>query len=128
MADNKIPDDVRRFILNNIPSIPYLEAILLLRNEPARRWSDVQVAERLYVSETTVTAILSDLVTVHIASASADIPPSYQFSPWSTSLGETIDQVAETYASHLVEITNLIHSKNSKKAQLFADAFKWGED
>lgn len=128
MADNKIPDDVRRFILNNIPSIPYLEAILLLRNKPAHRWSSVQIAERLYVSEKTATAILSDLVTGRIAVASADIPPSYQFAPLSPRLGETIDQLAATYTVHLVEITNLIHSKSSKKAQQFADAFKWRED
>ena len=39
-----------------------------------------------------------------------------------------IDRVAETYTRQLVDITNLIHSKTSKKAQQFADAFKWRKD
>jgi hypothetical protein len=128
MAENKIPDDVRRFILSNIPSVPYLEAILLLRNKPAHLWSSVQVAERLYIPEKTATEILSDLISARIAAVSTDIPPSYQYAPSSTRLRETIDQLASTYASHLVEITNLIHSTSSKKAQQFANAFIWRED
>ena len=39
-----------------------------------------------------------------------------------------IDQLAEIYAKNLVEVTNLIHSKIGKRAQQFADAFKWRKD
>ena len=39
-----------------------------------------------------------------------------------------IDRLAEVYYQHLVEVTNLIHSKTSKKAQQFADAFKWRKE
>lgn len=36
-----------------------------------------------------------------------------------------VDRVAEVYTTSLVEVTNLIHSKLSKQAQEFGDAFKW---
>jgi hypothetical protein len=39
-----------------------------------------------------------------------------------------IDQLAELYARHLVEVTLLIHSSLDRKAQQFADAFKWRKD
>lgn len=39
-----------------------------------------------------------------------------------------IDQLAALYAHNLVGVTHLIHSKLNKKAQQFADAFKWQKD
>jgi hypothetical protein len=36
-----------------------------------------------------------------------------------------IDRLADAYASNLVAVTNLIHSKIDRKAQHFAGAFKW---
>jgi hypothetical protein len=128
MADNKIPDDVRRFILSKIPSVPYLEAILLLRNRPEHPWTVAQVAERLYISEKIATEILTNLVSDGIFAAPPDAALCYQYAPSSSRMRETIDQLATTYTSHLVEVTNLIHSKSSKKAQQFADAFLWRED
>ena len=56
------------------------------------------------------------------------MPASYRFSPTSGQLREMIDRVAAAYAAHLVDVTHLIHSKTGKKAQQFADAFKWRKD
>ena len=35
---------------------------------------------------------------------------------------------ADLYATHLVEVTLLIHSTLDRKAQQFADAFTWRKD
>ena len=40
-----IPDDVRRFILTSVPSVPYLEAMLLLRGEPQAAWDASALGE-----------------------------------------------------------------------------------
>ena len=32
MSKTSVPDEVRRFILTSVPSVPYLEALLLLQN------------------------------------------------------------------------------------------------
>ena len=42
--------------------------------------------------------------------------------------GVGIDRLADLYATHLVEVTHLIHSSLDRKAQQFADAFKWRKD
>jgi predicted ArsR family transcriptional regulator len=128
MPDQQIPDDVRRFIASNVPSVPYLEAILLLRNRPMHLWSSREVADRLYIAEKAVREILTDLTAAGIVSVTEEPAPAYRYQPSSPRLGETVDQLAVTYASHLVEVTNLIHSKSSKKAQQFADAFRWREE
>lgn len=128
MAREDIPDEVKRFILTCIPSVPYLEAMLLLRDGNTHAWDSRLVAQRLYMSEKAAHALLSDLHAASILTCIEQEPPSYQYQPASDSLKEMIDRLAETYAKNLVVVTNLIHSKNSKKAQQFADAFIWRKD
>lgn len=123
-----IADDVRRFVLTSVPSIPYLEAMLLLRNEEGTGWDNRVLAQRLYLSEKTAAGLLSDLQEAGILRAEGDAPALYFYAPESDSLRAIIDRLAATYSTHLVEITHLIHSTSARKAQQFADAFKWRKD
>jgi hypothetical protein len=52
----------------------------------------------------------------------------YRYAPADAGLRERIDRLADVYATHLVEVTHLIHSSLDRKAQQFADAFKWRKD
>jgi hypothetical protein len=128
MTREPIPEDVRRFILTSIPSVPYLEAMLLLRNEPAQSWDGKKVAQRLYISEKAAGGLLSDLYAAGVVVVTEHETPFYRHHPSSDELQQMINQLAEAYAKNLVEVTNLIHSKTGKKAQHFADAFKWRKD
>jgi hypothetical protein len=128
MTREPIPEDVRRFILTSIPSVPYLEAMLLLRNEPARSWDSKKVAQRLYISEKAAGELLSDLYAAGVVVVTEHEAPFYRHHPSSDELQQMINQLAEAYAKNLMEVTNLIHSKTGKKAQHFADAFKWRKD
>jgi hypothetical protein len=128
MTREPIPEDVRRFILTSIPSVPYLEALLLLCNEPAQPWDSQKVAQRLYISEKAAGELLSDLYAAGVVVVTEHKAPFYRHHPSSGELQQMINQLAEAYAKNLVEVTNLIHSKTGKKAQHFADAFKWRKD
>lgn len=121
-------DDIKRFILTSIPSVPYLEAMLLLRNETDARWDSAHLAQRLYLSEKAAVTLLEELHDAGIVVSDAHATECYCFCPVSDSLREMIDKVADAYALHLVDVTHLIHSKTGKKAQQFADAFKWRKD
>lgn len=127
MAQQAIPEDIRRFVLTSIPSVPHLEALLLLRGTPGP-WSSAAVAERLYLGEKSATVLLDDLCSSGMANAQGEPANCYRYQPATELLGTTIDSLAEFYARHLVEITHLIHSKHDRKAQQFADAFKWRKD
>lgn len=128
MTDNPIPDDLGRFILTSIPSVPYLEAMLLLRGEPATQWSPAQLAQRLYVPEARALELLQNLQAAGIA---AEHPASdgtaYQYQP-PPELAQMLDQVAQRYATDLRTVTNLIHSRVDRRAYQFADAFRWRKD
>jgi hypothetical protein len=121
-----IPEDLRRFILTSVPSVPFLEALLLLRADPAQAWHAETLARRLYISERVAEALLDDLCKAGIAACPG--AGGYRYHPAAETLRDRIDELAELYAKHLVDVTNLIHSSLDRKAQQFADAFKWRKD
>jgi len=124
-----IPEELRRFILTSVPSVPFLEALLLLRSSPDQHWSGATLARRLYIAERTAQGLLDELCRAGIA---APCPPPEQdcfcYAPASGTLRERIDGLADVYARHLVDVTNLIHSSLDRKAQQFADAFRLRKD
>ena len=126
MRRGDIPDDVRRFILTSIPSVPYLEAVLLLRSEPQTRWHARTLASRLYVPERQGAELLANLAAAGIAAGAAEDGYSYQ--PATGELRERIEALARTYSANLVGVTDLIHSRIEKRAHQFADAFRFRKD
>lgn len=129
MNRSPIPEDLRRFILTSIPSVPYLEALLLLRADPGQRWTSEMLAGRLYTSERTAQGLLDELCRSGLA-APCPGPDAhlYCYAPSSQALRERVDGLADLYARHLVDVTHLIHSTLDRKAQLFADAFRLRKD
>jgi hypothetical protein len=128
MAQSSIPNDVVRFILLGIPSVPYLEATLLLRSETDHPWDAKRAAQRLYLAESVAQSLLDELCSKGIAEVVDRQMRLYRYHPDSNELAQTIDLLAKVYAENLIEVTNLIHSKTNKKAQQFADAFLWKKD
>lgn len=128
MAQAPIPNDVVRFIMLGVPSVPYLEAILLLRSAPDHPWDARQAAQRLYLAESTAQSLLDELSSKGVVASVDQEKRLYRYRPNSDELAQTINLLAKVYAENLIEVTNLIHSKTNKKAQQFADAFLWKKD
>ena len=120
MVASNVPEEVRRFLLSAIPSVPHLEALLLLHAEPGRRWDAVNLGARLYLDAGRAGQLLSDLAHAGLACATADCFCFASDSALTTVVGD----VARTYRLHLVEVAELIHSARDHKAQRFADAFR----
>lgn len=121
-----MPPEVRRFILTSIPSVPYLEAVLLLRAERGRVWTADVVAQRLYLPESQARELVDALVSSGVAAPEASEAARYH--PATPELADMLDQVAMHYATNLVGVSSLIHSRVDKRAQQFADAFRWRKD
>jgi len=122
MTSTPIADDVRRFVLLAIPSVSYLEALLLMRSTAEQTWNAAQLARRLYLGEKTAAGLLAALNEAGIAAAH---PDGFQYRPHDAQLAVLLDSLAAAYARHLVEISLLIHTKNEGKPQHFANAFLW---
>lgn len=123
-----IVDEVKDFILGAIPTVSYLEAILLMRSLPEHYWSIAELSQRLFISEQIAEGITKQLQLSGIINALDSTSNTYHYQPTNEKLTALINQLAETYTTNLVEITNLIHSKNEKAASKFSNAFIWRKD
>ncbi len=128
MSRESIPDDVKRFILTSIPSVPYLETLLLLRNNANRAWSSADVARRIYISEKAAHALLQEMRSSGFIESDSTDPEQCRYAPMNEDLRDMIDRLAQSYSKNLVDVTELIHSKINKRAKQFADAFIWRKD
>ena len=128
MTYKDLPDDVRRFILTSVPSVPYLEAVLLLRADPRAPWDAAAVARRLYLPEPAAGELLRALASAGIAQPYPETPAAFGYEPATPELAAMLDAVAKAYGANLVKVTDLIHSRVDRRAQQFADAFRWRKD
>lgn len=125
--DQAIADDVRRFILTSISSVPFMEAILLFKALPGQAVETRSVAERLYTSEKHAAALVEQLAAARIIEPVQGDPQAYRFAP-SPELAAMLDKVTHAYVHNLIGVTRLIHSRTERMAQQFADAFKIRKD
>lgn len=127
MDQSGIPDAVKRFILLFIPSVPYLEALLLIRNKAEHLWDASEIAPRLYLNPFDAQHLLDALAKNGVLKADR-ATGKFIYQPRTQELGLMINQLATAYPNNLIEITHLIHAKLNKKAHKFANAFKWGKE
>jgi hypothetical protein len=126
MTSPELQPDVRRYLLTSVPSVPYLEAVLLLRAAPGDAWDAARLARRLYVPERRGVELLSQLRESGIA-VEAGEAGAVRYGP-EPELATLVDRVAEAYAFDLVGVSSLIHSRIDRRAQQFADAFRFRKD
>jgi hypothetical protein len=119
-----IPDEVRRFILTSIPSVPFLEAALLMRARPGRTCTAAEVATSLYVAERTAADLLKALCDAGIVECSDPSDGRYWYAPREPTLDAALGELAAAYARDLVGVTTLIHDATRRNAERFADAFR----
>lgn len=129
MEQPPIPEDLRRFVLTGIPSVPFLEALLLLRADAGKTWRSETVAGRLYVRDRVAQVLLAHLCDAGtVQQCGRHDAPEYRYHPATPAMGALIDRLAELYSRQLVQVTTLIHSTLDRKAQQFANAFTWRKE
>ena len=126
MTKDSIPDDLRRFILTSVPSVPFLEAVLLLKGQPDAAWTVSELARRLYLPEARVAEMVEAVHAAGIAARDEGVD-CYRYAP-PAPLAEMLQRLAHVYSKDLVAVTDLIHSRTDKRAYQFADAFRLRKD
>lgn len=123
-STNPIPEEVRRFVLDHIDSVPALEALLIMMRNRETRWTAEAMAAELYMDRRTVAPFLADLGVRGLCGSQPGEEPAYYWRPATPELADSLEQLAEVYAKHLVPVTNLIHSKPRASVRGFSDAFR----
>jgi hypothetical protein len=128
MAQDPISSkDVDSFILNEVDSVPHLEALLILRARRPQSLSTAEVASHLYINEDSAGSILQDLERRGLLHSTGGDPNLYGYSP-SGELEALVKQVEITYRRELVRVANMIHSKASSAVRDFARAFRFTKE
>jgi calcineurin-like phosphoesterase family protein len=128
MKEAPFPEDLRRFILTSVESVPYLEALLLMRGEAATVWNIGLIARRLYIGEKQTGEIVKALQGAGLIVNKDHDPDNWCYRPASSELASMIDRLADFYAGNLLAVTHLIHSLDKRKAKQFSEAFIWRKD
>jgi hypothetical protein len=126
MSAGPIPESLRRFILTSVPSVPFVEAVLIFRDVAPATVTVTTLASRLYVDLQRGAEIVEQLTAAQIVERVED-GTGYRYAP-AGALAGTLDDLAAHYRSNLVEVAGLIHSSTGRMAHRFADAFKWRKD
>lgn len=115
-----------QFILDEIESVPHLEALLLIRNSHPRKWKVEDLSKRLYISREGVRILLDDLIRKKLLLVdSADSTYHYAASEERDLVIGLVDQ---TYRRQVVRVSQLIHSKPSAAVRDFARAFRFTKE
>jgi predicted ArsR family transcriptional regulator len=125
MTPADIPEPVLRFLLDHIDSVPHLETLLLLWENPARSWTAKDVANRVYVSPDKARQVLADLGRRGFIITDTTGDHAFRYDPQWDAEGKLMLAVADTYRRQLVQTANLIHSKASTAVRDFARAFQF---
>jgi hypothetical protein len=123
MPREPLPEDLRRFILLSVPSVPFLEALLLFRAARGAPVASAAIARRLYLSDSVARQLVAQLrdARMLLEEPGGD---AHRLAPESGEAAALLDMLADFYRTHLVEVTDLIHNRAGRRAQHFADAFK----
>jgi len=121
-------EEVYRFILNQIDSVPQMEALLLLWENRPKQWSENEIAARLYVGVDVVRNIMQELLRRRLVATSMDSPKLFWYETKPGDGDRLIEAVAGTYGHNLVRVSTLIHTKASSAVRDFAQAFKFKKE
>ena len=128
MTSQEIPARVLQFLAERIDSVPQLEALLLLWENPQRLWSEEELAGRIYVGRAVAATILQSLQRQQLVAAESAAAVRYRYNPQWDPSGEVMPEVAAAYRRHLVPLATFIHSRASTAVREFARAFDLKKD
>ncbi|HVT95941.1 MAG TPA: hypothetical protein VHE33_00440 [Acidobacteriaceae bacterium] len=116
--------EVDRFILDEIDSVPHIEALLILWNSRPRTLSVEELAGLLFLPQDHTRQILEDLQQRTLV-VSGETGNAYNPAYPRDHLMADVDR---TWRRELVRVSNMIHSKASPAVREFARAFRFKKD
>jgi DNA-binding MarR family transcriptional regulator len=121
-------DEIVRFIVDHLATVPHLEALLLIWQNPSTGWTADVLAGRIYVSQPVARGILEDFLRNGIVRSEGEPEPIYLFERQWDAQRQLLPRLADLYRRQLVQVTKLIHSKGSSSVREFARAFQIKKD
>jgi predicted ArsR family transcriptional regulator len=119
---------VALFIIEQIDSVPQLEALLLLFNSRPKTWSIEAMAKSLYVRSDMAARILDSLLQRKLIAVDSHRPDVFFYASEDDHQNRLVEAVDAVYRKEVVRVSSLIHSKGSAGVRDFARAFRIKKD
>ena len=119
---------VALFIIEQIDSVPQLEALLLLFNSRPKGWSIETMANSLYVRSDVAARILDSLLQRNLIAVDSHRPDVFFYASEDDYQNRLVEVVDAVYRKEVVRVSSLIHSKGSAGVRDFARAFRIKKD
>jgi hypothetical protein len=119
---------VALFIIEQIDSVPQLEALLLLFNSRPKVWSIETMANSLYVRSDMAARILDSLLQRNLIAVDSHRPDVFFYASEDDYQNRLVEAVDAVYRKEVVRVSSLIHSKGSAGVRDFARAFRIKKD
>lgn len=123
MARQHISEGVKRFIREQIQTVPKLEVLLLLHREQSRPLTLKEVADKLGFENDTAREQLTALEAIGLVVANTE-KTEYRYHPVNGKIGSIVDRLAVAYPKQRVPIFSAILAEEPHKVQRFVEAFK----
>lgn len=124
MDKQKISEDLKRFIKEQIQTVSRLEVLLLLHHLQPKALSLAEVANELGFEDDIVGAQLAALEAIELVIHSRTKQAKYKYRPNNEAVGSMVDQLAASYCRQRVPILSMILREHPNRVRLFADAFR----
>ena len=128
MPDSDEKDETLRFVVEEIDSVPELEALLLLWQQRSASWTVNDLAKRLYIDPEQTRALLAGLNRKQLVKMNPGEPETYRYESRSAEQDAMMGRVEAIYRREVVRISTLIHAKPSAAIRDFARAFRFTKD
>jgi hypothetical protein len=117
---------VDQFIVEQIDTIPHLEALLLVWNKRPKAWSLEEMTQSLYVPADLAARVLRDLVQRELLEETD--AGEFRYKSHSAEKDSLIVEVSETYRRELIRVSRMIHAKAPSAVRDFAQAFRFTKE
>ena len=130
MRDPTQKDDeqVLHFIMQEMDSVPELEALLLVWESRPNVWKAADLAKRLYILPDQAEALLSDLSRKGLLAVVSGESHCYRYEARFLEQDQLMARTEAVYRREIVRISTMIHSKPSSAVRDFARAFRFTKE
>jgi len=123
MFKQQISESVKRFVREQIKTVPKLEVLLLLHREHSRSFTPAEVAKEVGLETDSASEQLTALEAIGLIERNLN-KSNYQYHPANKKLGSMVDRLAIAYPKQRVPILSAILAEEPHKVRRFVEAFK----
>ena len=124
MTKQHISHALKRFVREQIQTVPRLEVLLLLHRDELRALSVAEVANELAFESDIAEDQLIELKRMRLVVSNSN-GTRYQYQPSSASLRTMVDRLAVAYSKQRIPILSAILAEDPSHIQRFIEAFKF---